>query len=308
VITTTPTVCKTSAATPLNRQRHLVAAIAVAIAAVALATACTKNTSSVTSSKEPTKDESADAVFKSGNGRIMVTDTATLDDHKFQVSDGKLITPFNVVGTLRDFSYPAATCKGVEDKDSRYEKPERFLFCKSKVAEKVAGYTATGDPLSYDVEPGKWYYRFEFYSKTGKSPIIQRISFAGPFFNSQESEVAHRAAISGKSQAGNDSESASTAPASAQAGENDGEVPAECKDKHLMLTTIWTNPKNETGAYDMYSVKGKALLGLAANGDVTVNSIFTMTDKGERYCMANVHISGEYMGSSYDAQGYMFAM
>lgn len=165
------------AVVPSYRQRHITTAVAVVF--VLLASACSKGVSSSAPPKNLTTAESVDAVFKTGSGRFLVTDIRTLDDYNFQVSDGKLITPFNIVGTIRDFSYPTADCKGVEDKDSRYGKPLRFLFCKSKVAETVTGYTVKGDPISDDVKPGEWYYRFDFYSATGKSPAIQRIAVAG---------------------------------------------------------------------------------------------------------------------------------
>jgi hypothetical protein len=198
VIKTIRAVIKADAAGPFCRRRYL--AIAVAVTVVTLATACSPGANSSAPSKMLTTAESTDAVFNTGSGTLLVTDIRTLDDYHFQVSDGKLITPFNIVGTIREYQYPTADCKGVEDKDGGSGKPVRFLFCRSKVAEVVTGYTVKGDPISDSVKPGDWYYRFEFYSATGKSPAIQRISVAGPFFTPQDAEAAHKVAMSGISQ------------------------------------------------------------------------------------------------------------
>jgi len=99
----------------------------------------------------------------------------------------------------------------------------------------------------------------------------------------------------------------STADDSAKADAAHAAAVADCQTKHLATTALWTNPDSQDGAYDRYSAQGQALLALAANGNVTVEDLFYKYDKGERYCMAKVHIEGDYQGNSYSADGYMFA-
>jgi len=81
---------------------------------------------------------------------------------------------------------------------------------------------------------------------------------------------------------------------------------AECDDKRVSTLGLYRNPDDEY-SFDEYTPGLKPWFALIRNSNYTVERVTIRESEGKRYCMAQLHISGTYEGSSYDGNYYALA-
>jgi predicted small lipoprotein YifL len=91
----------------------------------------------------------------------------------------------------------------------------------------------------------------------------------------------------------------------------DDVYPAECNTKRFSLMNLYSAPNDHSMVWDIFSTgaRGKAWLAVFGNGNYEIlgGKLLTAND-GSHYCMVQVHISGSYMGNSYDGTYYAMAI